>query len=176
MLPNTQPSLHNEQVRLLPLQAADFADLYAAARDPKIWEQHPNQDRWQPEAFRTYFEGALQQGALKIVDQATGTVIGSTRFYGYDAQADSILIGYTFLTTRYWGTGLNTGVKTLMLDYIFQFVSTVYFHIGAENRRSQLAIGRLGAEKVGEEQVAYFGEPPKLNFVYRISREAWLSR
>ena len=60
-----------------------------------------------------------------------------------------------------------------MLDYLFQFVSKVHFHIGAENTRSQLAIGRLGAQKVGETEVAYYGEPVKLNYVYEIEKEDW---
>lgn len=173
---NTQPTLENQQVLLLPLEATDFTDLYAAASDPKIWEQHPNKDRWKPEAFGTFFEGAMQQKALKIVDKATNTIVGSTRFYGYDAQDNSILIGYTFYTTQYWGKGINPGVKALMLNYVFQFVATVYFHIGASNVRSQIAIGRLGAEKIAEEEVAYFGEAPKLNYVYRLGKDAWLSR
>ncbi|MFC6225841.1 GNAT family N-acetyltransferase [Hymenobacter artigasi] len=173
---NTQPTLENQQIWLLPLEATDFAGLYAAASDPKVWEQHPNKDRWKPEAFGTYFEGAMAQKALKIVDKATNSIAGSTRFYGYDAQDDSILIGYTFYATRYWGKGFNLGVKALMLDYVFQFVSRVYFHIGADNMRSQIAIGRLGAEKIAEEEIAYFGEAPKLNFVYRLEKKAWLNR
>ncbi|MCB2379273.1 GNAT family N-acetyltransferase [Hymenobacter sp. BT635] len=169
-----QPRLENQHVLLLPLQAADFDALYAAASDPKVWEQHPNKDRWQPGVFRTFFEGALQSGgAFKILDKATGEVAGSTRFYGYDAADESILIGYTFYATRYWGRGLNPMVKGLMLDYIFQFVSRVYFHIGADNRRSQIAIGRLGAEKIAEEEIAYFGEAPKLNFVYQLEKDQW---
>ncbi|UOQ52343.1 GNAT family N-acetyltransferase [Hymenobacter cellulosivorans] len=172
-----QPTLENQQVLLLPLQEEDFAALYAAASDPNVWAQHPNKDRWQPEVFRTFFAGALQSGgAFKIIDKATGEVAGSTRFYGYDAADDSILIGYTFYATRYWGKGLNQLVKTMMLDYIFAFVSQVYFHIGAGNIRSQIAIGRLGAEKIAEEEIAYFGEAPKLNFVYRVTKEQWLAR
>ena len=177
MLPNIQPTLETEQVRLLPLQATDFADLYAAAADPKIWEQHPNKDRWKPDVFRTFFDGAMQShGAFKIVDKATGEVAGSTRYYGYDETADSIHIGYTFYATRYWGKGVNHLVKKTMLDYIFQYVSQVMFHIGAENVRSQLAISRLGAEKIAEQELAYFGELPKLNFVYKLERQDWMKR
>ncbi|MGN6541440.1 MAG: hypothetical protein ACTHK8_03650 [Ginsengibacter sp.] len=47
----------------------------------------------------------------------------------------------------------------------------MYFHIGADNIRSQIAIIRLGAEKVAEQEVTYFGEAPKLNFMYEISKE-----
>ncbi|EJF11022.1 GNAT family N-acetyltransferase [Pontibacter sp. BAB1700] len=110
------------------------------------------------------------------MDKATGSIAGSTRMYDYNAQNNSILIGYTFYATAYWGKGVNHAVKALLLDYLFQHVTEVYFHIGANNIRSQIAIGRLGAEKVSEQQVAYFGELPKLNYVYKIAKEAWLVR
>jgi hypothetical protein len=61
-----------------------------------------------------------------------------------------------------------------MLDYLFQSVGIVNFHIGALNLRSQIAIGRLGAVKVAEQEVTYFGEAPKLNYVYEIRIENWM--
>jgi RimJ/RimL family protein N-acetyltransferase len=171
---NIQPVLENEKTILQPLQPSDFDELYAIASDPKIWEQHPNKDRWKKDVFLTFFEGAIQsKGAFKIVDKATGNIAGSTRLYDYNEQENSILIGYTFYATKYWGKGINHAVKAMMLDYIFQFVSRVYFHIGAGNVRSQIAIGRLGAKKVAEQEVTYFGETPKLNFVYSIDRDNW---
>jgi N-acetyltransferase len=173
---DTQPILENDVVILHPLGTNDFEALYAVASDPKIWEQHPNKDRWKKDVFRTFFEGALQSGgAFAVVDKATHTLAGSTRMYDYNEQDNSILIGYTFYATRYWGTGLNHSVKALMLDYLFQYVSDVYFHIGAVNIRSQVSIERLGAKKVGEQEVTYFGEAPKLNYVYRIAKQEWLT-
>ena len=58
----------------------------------------------------------------------------------------------------------------ILPDYIFQFVSKVYFHIGAKNIRSQIAITRLGAEKIAEQEVTYFGEDSNLNYVYEITK------
>jgi N-acetyltransferase len=169
-----QPVLANDQVALYPLKETDFEALYAVASDPKIWEQHPNKDRWKREVFQIFFDGALQSnGAYYIVDKATGQVIGSTRFYDYDESDNSILIGYTFYATACWGKGINKMVKQLMLDYIFQFVDKVYFHVGASNVRSQIAMERVGGIKTGEQEVAYFGEATKLNFVYTIMRGAW---
>ena len=166
--------LENDQAILLPLQPEDFEVLYTVAADPLIWEQHPNKDRWQEPVFRTFFNGAMQSGgAFKIIDKASGEVAGSTRMYDFDAADQSILVGYTFFGRAYWGKGLNLSVKALLLDYLFQYVSQVYFHIGAGNVRSQIAIGRLGAVKTGELEVAYFGEPERLNYVYRIRREDW---
>ncbi|RYD98345.1 MAG: N-acetyltransferase [Sphingobacteriales bacterium] len=167
-------SLENDQVILLPLQEADFERLYAVASDPEIWAQHPNKDRWQKEVFKVFFQGAMEsKGAFKIIDKGSQDVVGSTRFYDYNAAADSIFIGYTFYARSCWGKGINQAVKKMMLDYVFRFVSKVNFHIGAENVRSQIAIDRLGARKVAEEEVAYFGEPDRLNFVYELQKEDW---
>lgn len=169
---NIQPTLENDKVILSPLHEQDFEELYAVAADPKIWEQHPNKDRWKKEVFKTFFDGAiLSKGAFKIIDKTSNSVIGSTRFYDYDEEDKSILIGYTFYATKYWGSGINYSVKKIMLDYIFQFVSIVHFHIGANNIRSQIALERLGTTKIGEQEVTYFGELPKLNYVYILKKE-----
>lgn len=166
-----QPVLETETILLTPVQEKDFESLYTAASDPKIWEQHPNKDRWKKEIFKTFFEGAIQsKGAFLIIDKNSNSVIGSTRFYDYNEQEKSIHIGYTFYTTQCWGKGINSLVKTLMLNYIFGFVSKVYFQVGAENIRSQIAISRLGAVKIDEQEVSYFGEKPTLNFLYEITK------
>lgn len=171
---STQTILENEKAILQPLIPQDFEDLYAVASDPKIWEQHPNKDRWKREVFQTFLQGALEsKGAYKIIDKATGEIAGSTRMYGYNEQESSIYIGYTFYATKFWGKGINHSVKAMMLDHLFQYVNTVNFQIGAVNTRSQIAIRRLGAIKIGEEEVAYFGEAPKLNYVYKIDKEQW---
>ncbi len=172
---NIQPVLETEKVALYPLQQADFEALYSVASDPEIWAQHPNKDRWKKDVFQNFFEGAMQsKGAFKIIDKASSEILGSSRFYDYDEQDSSILIGYTFYAVKCWGTGINHAVKSLILDYAFQFVSKVYFHIGASNIRSQIAVSRLGARKVAEQEVSYYGEAPKLNFVYEIKKADWL--
>jgi RimJ/RimL family protein N-acetyltransferase len=169
-----QPVLEHENVILYPLQKDDFETLHLAASNPEIWEQHPNKNRWQKEVFKNFFEGAiLSNGAFKVVDKINNKVIGSTRFYDYNETEKSILIGYTFYDKAYWGKGVNHAVKSMMLDYIFQFVSSVDFHIGAENIRSQVSINRLGVTKISELEVTYFGEEPKLNFIYRLTKEDW---
>lgn len=171
---NIQHSLENDRTILYPLQEKDFEELYAVACDPKVWEQHPNKDRWKKEIFAIFFEGAIKsKGAFKIVDKLSGKVMGSTRFYDYDEKENSILIGYTFYGTQFWGKGINHSVKKLMLNYIFQFVSKVYFHIGANNIRSQIAISRLGTTKTGQQEVTYFGEEPKLNYIYCLTKEEY---
>lgn len=171
---NIQPILENDLVLLRPLQEDDFEDLYQVASDPLIWEQHPNKNRFQREVFQTFFNGALEsRGAFLIIDKKSEKVIGSTRFYDLDKSNTSVLIGYTFYSREFWGSQYNPSVKKLMLDYAFQFLNKVYFHVGAQNVRSQKAIERIGAIKVREINVAYHGEPEKLNFEYVIEKQNW---
>ena len=132
-----QSTLTTGKITLQSLQASDFEALYAVASDPKIWEQHPNRDRYKRDVFLNFFNGAIQSGgAFKILDNASGQLLGSTRFYDYSAADNSIFIGYTFYNISCWGTGINHAVKTLMLNYIFENVNKVKFHIGVSNVRS----------------------------------------
>ena len=169
---NWQPILKNDFIRLQPIQADDFEKLYLVASDPFIWEQHPNKNRYKREVFQTFFEGALASGgAFLIYDNAKNEVVGSTRFYDYEEAAKTVLIGYTFYAKAAWGKGYNLAVKKIMLEYAFQFVDKVIFHVGAENFRSQKAMAKLPSSKIDEIIVSYYGEADKLNFVYEINKE-----
>lgn len=171
---NLQPSFKNKGVIAVPLQPSHFDALFAAAADPLIWEQHPNKNRWLLPDFENYFKGAIASGgALLVMDAATNVIIGCSRFYDYDAAASNISIGYTFFKRSHWGGGYNYSLKQVMLQHIFQFVNTVSFFIGALNKRSQISIERFGATKIREEETAYYGEAPKLDYVYEITKEKW---
>lgn len=174
---NLQPILENGNIKLLSLKSDDFERLFAVASDPKIWEQHPNADRYKREVFKTFFEGALESsGAFLIIDKESGEVAGSSRYYNFDKSDDSIFIGYTFYGTKFWGSKLNSQVKKLMLDYIFEYVDLVKFHVGKKNYRSQKAMEKLGAELHREITVAYHGEPNRDNLEYWITKETWENR
>lgn len=168
------PTLQNDLVVLQPLAAEDFERLLAVASDPLIWEQHPNPDRYKREVFATYFQGAIESGgALLVSDAATGEVIGCSRFYDYESEQQEVKIGYTFFARRCWGKGYNAEAKHLMLQHAFQYADSVIFHVGAQNKRSRRAMEKLGAEFLGEETVAYYGEAPKQNVVFRIRKGDW---
>ena len=158
-----QPTLHGPYVTLRPLHASDFSALYAVAADPLIWEQHPEPDRYTESKFTVYFrEGLASGGALLAIDAATGQVIGSSRYHGYDGAEREIEIGWTFLARSHWGGRYNGAMKQLMLRHAFNDVDTVVFLIGQENRRSQRAVEKIGAVRDGtrldghgRERVAY---------------------
>jgi RimJ/RimL family protein N-acetyltransferase len=166
-----QPSIGNELVRVQPLHPGDFDRLYAVASDPLIWEQHPNPDRWQRAVFENWFRGALEsRGALLVFDAASDALIGSSRFYDYDPANSVVLIGYTFLARSHWGGRFNAALKRLMLDHAFAAVERVLFHVGEQNRRSRIAMERLGARRTGSAPVSYYGERSVINVIYEIRR------
>jgi RimJ/RimL family protein N-acetyltransferase len=158
-----QPVLRGELIELRPLQPDDFSELFGIASDPLIWEQHPDRDRYQEAVFRVFFADALASGgALVALDRATGRIIGSSRYHGYDAERSVVEIGWTFLARAYWGGRYNGEMKRLMLHHAFKSVARVRFIIGSNNLRSRRAVEKLGAvfagptlDGLGRERVAY---------------------
>ena len=121
--------------------------------------------------FRVYVRGALESGgAFVIIDRQTQQIIGSTRFYGYDPDKSEIEIGWTFLARKYWGGRYNAEMKRLLLDHAFRFVENVVFLIGENNVRSQKAIEKVGATKVGIATRTYGNRPPARNVKYVIRK------
>jgi N-acetyltransferase len=145
-----QPVLKGQLLELRPLRPEDFPDLYAVASDPLIWEQHPHNTRYQEEVFKKFFRDALASGgALIAIDSQTGRVIGSSRYDGYHKEKSQVEIGWTFLARSHWGGIYNGEMKRLMLEHAFKFVNNVVFVIGIQNFRSQKAVEKIGAVRVG---------------------------
>jgi RimJ/RimL family protein N-acetyltransferase len=161
-----QPILQGEGLRLRPLQPEDWDDLYAVASDPLIWEQHPHNDRYKEEVFREFFREALESGgALIVIDSKDGQVIGSSRFYGYDEDKSEIEIGWTFLRRSHWGGRYNQEMTQLLLRHAFRFVKNVILLVGPENLRSQRAVEKIGAARVGSRS----DDSGRDSLVYRIT-------
>jgi N-acetyltransferase len=166
-----QPRLQGQLLELRPLKPNDWDELFVVASDPLIWEQHPERDRYKEEVFRVFFKEALASGgAFVLIDKKTQQIIGSTRFYGYDPEKSEIEIGWTFLARKYWGRRFNAEMKRLLLNHAFKFVESVVFFVGEDNVRSQKAMEKVGAIKVGTATRAYGNHPPARNVKYVIRK------
>lgn len=158
-----QPTLVGPLLELRPLRAEDWTALFAVASDPLIWEQHPDVDRYQEPVFRQFFADALASGgALVAIERASGLIVGSSRYHGFDPEQSVVEIGWSFLARRCWGGAYNGEMKRLMLAHAFQTVDRVIFVIGPENRRSRRAVEKIGAvyagttlDPKGRERVVY---------------------
>jgi RimJ/RimL family protein N-acetyltransferase len=151
------PTLEGTHVALSPLQASHADGLRAAAADGALWTLRytsvPGPDEDEAEA---YIATALAQRdagtALPfVVRDATGDIVGSTRFYDIDRSVPRVKLGYTWYATRAQRTALNTEAKLLLIDHAFDAwkCEAVVLETSHENLRSQQAILRLGAKRDG---------------------------
>jgi len=158
--PDWQPTLHGAKVMLRPMKQDDLDPLHAAASDPLIWAQHSVRNRHLRAVFERYFSGGMAcGGSLVAVDRSSGRLVGSSRYYGWDAGERSVIIGYTFLERAHWGTGTNRQMKRLMLDHAFRWASVVWFHVSPENLPSQRALERIGATMHARQEIDVDGTP-----------------
>ena len=171
-MPNLQPTLQGESLTLRPVVPEDFHEMFEAASDPLIWEQHPASDRYKKEVFEKFFADALAcNGGLTLLDSKTGKIIGSSRFYEADLSKSEVVIGFTFLTRKYWGGIYNKELKKLMMDYAFQFFDSILFHVGDKNLRSQKAMEKIGGKKIGEFRRTTPTGSEQINFIYQFNKQ-----
>ena len=160
-------NLENNLVSLIQTQEEHFEDLYNVGKNPVIWEQHLDSDRWKLDNFRKYIDGGLNnnEGCYSIIDKKINEIIGTTRYYLFNKEELSVKIGYTFISNKYWGTHMNYQIKKLMLDYIFQFLDKVYFDIWKTNYRSQKSIEKLGGKKLSLDK--------NNKYLYLLEKKVW---
>ncbi|MEO7247571.1 MAG: GNAT family N-acetyltransferase [Novosphingobium sp.] len=172
---NWQPVLEGEWLLLRPLVADDWQALFAVAADPEIWAIHPAHDRWQEPVFRAFFDDALAQGgAMAVIDRASGAIVGSSRWQGYDSAAGgSVEIGWTFLARSHWGGRYNPELKRLMLAHAFAFVDRVTFRVGETNLRSRRAMEKIGGRLTGAVEAVQHGGREIVHVVYEITRDGF---
>jgi RimJ/RimL family protein N-acetyltransferase len=131
----------------------------------------PQPDRYKKDVFQNYFKGAIESGGAFLIRNAeTGEIIGCSRYYDPVTEKKEIKIGYTFFGRTSWGKGYNRATKDLMIRHAFSFADIIIFHVGVNNIRSRKAMEKLGAELIGVEEVAYYGEPSRQNCVYMVKK------
>ena len=149
-------TLRGTHATLEPL-AIDHAEaLKQAAADGELWRL------WYtgiaaPEQMDDYVATALDMrerlGAMPFVvrDNASGDVVGSTRYFNVDAPNRRLEIGHTWYAKRVQRTALNTECKLLLLTHAFETLSciAVEFRTHWFNIASRAAIARLGAKRDG---------------------------
>ena len=109
-----------------------------------------------PERVEAYVDAVLAARAAGrvlpfAVRDATGEVVGSTRFYALEPEVPKLLIGYTWYAPRVQRTGLNTECKLMLLRHAFDVLGcvNVSFETSWFNHTSRAAIARLGAKQDG---------------------------
>jgi RimJ/RimL family protein N-acetyltransferase len=148
--------LSERGIRLLPLGMEHEAGLSAAAADGELWRLRVTSV---PEPGQTaqYIRDALamreagNRFAFAVVDESTGTVLGSSSFHDILPAVKRVEIGYTWYAKRCQRTHVNTTCKLLLMGHAFDALGchVVGWRTDNFNFDSQNAIERLGARKDG---------------------------
>jgi RimJ/RimL family protein N-acetyltransferase len=147
-------TLKGEHATLEPLAAGHEAGLRDAAADGELWRL------WYttvspPDKMGDYIARALDMrerlGAMPFAvrQNATGDVVGCTRYFNVDAANRHLEIGYTWYAKRAQRTAINTECKLLLLTHAFEVLRciAVEFRTHWFNQASRAAIARLGAKQ-----------------------------
>jgi N-acetyltransferase len=166
-----QPILRDDVLQVRPATSEDWTAMFAVASDPLIWEIHPAHDRYQERVFRDFFSDGMASGGMLVVqDKASGAIIGSSRYNGYEADRSAIEIGWTFLARSHWGGAYNRALKRLMLRHAFHYVETVDFVVGEHNLRSRRAMEKIGGLLTNRSTERLLGGEIKRNVIYEIRK------
>jgi RimJ/RimL family protein N-acetyltransferase len=149
-------TLRGAHVALEPLADEHLDAIRAAAADGDLWNlwytsvpAPENAAQW----LAATLEMRERDGALPFVvrDNATGDVVGSTRYFNVDAINRRLEIGHTWYAKRVQRTAVNTECKLLLLTHAFETLRciAVEFRTHWFNHASRAAILRLGAKQDG---------------------------
>jgi len=154
---NVEPlTLSGSAVRLEPMTIDHVQALARVGLEPELW-------RWTPTAvtdvdeMRAYVQTALDEqrrGAalpFVIIDQASGQIIGSTRYANIDRANRRLEIGWTWLAPSHQRTRANTEAKLLLLTHAFENLGALRVELKTDalNEKSRTAILRIGAVEEG---------------------------
>ncbi|MEV1286985.1 bifunctional pyridoxamine 5'-phosphate oxidase family protein/GNAT family N-acetyltransferase [Micromonospora sp. NPDC049679] len=142
---------------LEPLDMTHVDGLYAATRDPQVWQHLGHREPRDRDELAAIVADALRAEhrgeRLPWVQRSavTGEIVGTTSYYEINETSRSIAIGHTILGSPWWRTGINTEAKLLLLTRAFEELGAqrVVWHTDIRNERSQRAIERLGARREG---------------------------
>ena len=140
-------------VAMVPLTLEHEPGLREAAADGQLWNIRVTSVP-EPDQTRAYIEAALKatdRFAFAVLDEATGTVIGTSSYHDVLPAVKRVEIGYTWYARSVQRTHVNTTCKLLLLSHAFETLgcNVVGWRTDNFNFASQAAIERLGAKKDG---------------------------
>jgi RimJ/RimL family protein N-acetyltransferase len=149
-------TLASARLRLEPLTADHASALEAAARDGELWNLRITSVP-APGEMGAYIAAALKGQAdghmlpFAVVDAASGTVVGTSRYHDIVPAVERLEIGYTWYGRSWQRSHVNTSAKLLLLTHAFEVLGArlVGWRTDNFNFASQRAIERLGARKDG---------------------------
>lgn len=174
--------LENEHVRLTLLDLSNYKHLLEIASQKELVKYSPSRIET-PEELKDYVKTAVdhyyQKTAIPFIiyDKSKQAYAGCTRLMNINWNYKVLEIGSTWIGHEFQGSGLNTHMKFLMLQYAFETLNfeKVEFRIDERNGRSRKAVEKLGATLEGIlRKNVYLNDGFKRNTCcYGMLKEEW---
>jgi N-acetyltransferase len=182
-LQDTPIILENDVVQLIPLaKEQEAAYINYALTQPTTWQYSMVSPGGSAHAMENYIAFALKQRnentayPFTVIDKATQTIAGCTRFYDIDFANKIATIGYTWYGEQFRRTGLNRHCKLLMLSYSFEVwqLERVEFRANINNTTSIAAMKAIGCVEEGVlRSHATLTEGRRTSMVLSILKQEW---
>ncbi len=148
--------LENARVRLEPLQEQHFAELEGIAKEIEIWTYFLGRSDGSKD-FSHYIKDAISSRENKkeypfaVYDKRSGKFAGSTRFFEYAQDLNTIRLGYSWYGKEFRSTKINKNCKFLLFEFAFEKLGLERVGLGAheENKISIAAMQSVGCEIEG---------------------------
>lgn len=150
------PTLENNRVKLTLLDLSNYKHLAPIAQQSHLIQYSPSKIDTADDLkayVQTAVDGYYHKTIIPFIvfDKQTNTYAGSTRFGLINWQNKVLHIGWTWIGEEFQGSGLNTNMKFLMLQYAFEVLEfdKVEFRIDERNIKSRRSVEKLGATLEG---------------------------
>src|SRR5579859_2674415 len=139
--------LEGHFVRLIPLSLGHHERLCAIGLEDALWQYTTIRIQTSNEMLH-YIERALESQAagsalpFVIILQATGEIVGTTRYHSIVREHRRVEIGFSWVGLPWQRTPVNTEAKYLLLTYAFEqaHCQRVEFKADSQNEQSCRAL------------------------------------
>jgi len=153
---NKNLKLENIRVKLRFFQLEDIIELKEIFGDDEIWKYTVSKVQ-SNEEIEAYYRQAITdfkngtKYAFVIIEKSSNKITG-TSSYGNISEIDKRLeIGWSYIGKEFWGKGINTNFKFLMMQYAFETLNMkrVEFKTDFLNSRARKALIKIGCTEEG---------------------------
>jgi len=179
----TSSILENNIVQLIPLEEKHTNVLASIAFEKDLILYSPS-DISSTEKLQKYINQVMHDKEINtaipylIFDKRIQQYIGSTRFGLINNKNKTLHIGWTWISKKSQGTGINKQMKFLMLQYAFEVLhfEKVDFRIDERNIRSRKAVEKIGGilEGILRKDTLMLDGFRRSTCCYGILKEEWI--